>query len=99
MDPASNAHEPEARNRERADQANAGVLVWRQLSRWAWETNCQRFRIERFIVGQHEGITDDFTWPDRYRVLKRTPEWWFEASPSEGGLDAAKRACEGLVST
>lgn len=93
-----NAHESEAGNRERADQAHAGVLVWRQLSRWTWETQCGRFRIERFVPGTHEGIRESDHIASRYRALRRTPEWWFEAAPNEASLDAAQRACEGIIS-
>lgn len=96
MHPASQIHEPEARDGDASDIADTSKLVWRQLSAWAWESACGTFRIERFIVGEHDGI-DDFPWPDRYRVLKRTPEWWFEAAPSEGSLDAAQRACEEMT--
>lgn len=76
------------------DPAPTGVLVWQQLSAWVWATECGRFKIERFIPGDHESVGHGFTWPDRYRILKRTPEWYFECAPPEAGLDAAKRACE-----
>lgn len=92
-------HEPEAGNRERADQAHVGVLVWRQLSRWAWETECGRFRIERFIPGAHEGIREADHIASRFRVLKHTAEWWGEIAPIEASLDASQRACEGFVSS
>jgi hypothetical protein len=90
-------HEPHTRNRATGDQPNARKLVWQQVSAWVWVSECGTFRIERFIIGEHEGVNDNFTWPDRYRALKRTPEWYFEAAPSEGGLAAAQRVCEGLM--
>lgn len=91
------AHESEARNGTTGDRTPDAVLVWQQINAWVWVSECGRFKIERFIIGEHEGIHDDYTWPDRYRALQRTPEWYFEAAPSEGSLAAAKQACEGLT--
>lgn len=78
------------------DNPSTPKLVWRQLSRWAWESECGQFRIERFVIGEHEGI-DDFPWPDRFRVHKRSPEWWGEVAPSEGSLASAQEAAEKLA--
>lgn len=91
----ADADESETRNGITGSRATTPVLVWRQLSRWSWETECGRFRIERFIVGTHEGIRDDgYTWPDRFRALKRTAEWNFEFAPNEGSLAAAQQTCK-----
>jgi hypothetical protein len=72
-------------------------LVWDQINAWVWVSQCGRFKIERFVTGDHESIGHKFTWPERYRVLKHTPEWYFESSPSELTLVAAKKVCEGLA--
>ena len=82
----------------RTRDADPPKLVWSQANAWVWITECGRFRIERFVIGTHEGIRDDgYTWPDRYRVIKRTANWWSEAAPSEGSLLAAQQVCEGLM--
>jgi len=70
-------------------------LVWEQINAWVWVSVCGKFKIERFIVSEHELLGTGFTWPERFRVLKHTPEWYYE-HPSEPTLAAAKAACEKL---
>lgn len=60
-------------------------------------SECGNFKLERFIIGEHEAIHDEHPWPERFRVLKRTPEWWGEIAPSEPTLALAKHACEGVM--
>lgn len=79
------------------DQPAHAELVWQQINAWVWVSECGRFKIERFIPGYHESVGRGFTWPDRYRVLKHTPAWYFEVAPSELTLAAAQAVCEGLT--
>ena len=94
MDPKINIKELKAGNRERVSQAPAAILVWRQLSKWTWESDCGRFMIERFIIGNHERIREDYQSISRYRVFRRNPEWDFEFAPNEDNLVTAKEVCE-----
>jgi hypothetical protein len=73
-----------------------GVLVWEQITQWVWASECGRFKIERFITGDHELCGTGFPWPERFRVLKRTPEWYGDIG-AWVSLSAAQRACEGLT--
>lgn len=89
-----------ATNHDRAGQSQPpdAALVWQPIvQNWVWASECGRFKIERFVTGEHERLGTGFTWPDRYRALRHTPQWYFEAAPSELTLDAAKRVCEGLT--
>lgn len=78
------------------DSTPTRILVWEQINAWVWATKCGRFKIERFIPGDHESVGHGYTWPDRFRVLKHTPEWYADLG-SELSLAAAQRACEGLT--
>lgn len=95
--PRTPTDEPQTGNRTRAGRSDAPVLVWRQLSRWSWETECGRFRIERFTVAEHERIQEDYVPPSRYRILKRSAEWDYEFSPNEGSLNEAQDACQKYI--
>lgn len=93
------AHDPQTGDGERSGDAHPDELVWDTVApNWVWASRCGRFKIERFVTGGgHERVGTSFTWPDRFRALKRAPEWYFEAAPSEPTIDAAKRACEALA--
>jgi hypothetical protein len=79
----------------RSGKPDPEELVWDQINAWVWVSQCGRFKIERFVTGEHERVGTGFGWPERYRVLRHTPEWYFE-HPSEVSLEAAKHACEDL---
>lgn len=51
-------------------------------------------RLERFIPGILRDIDLRRDGADRYRILKRAPDWWSECAPSEADLKTAQRACE-----
>lgn len=91
---SGNAREPEAGNGSPVSGAHAQLLVWRQIDRWRWETECGRYRIERFIPGLYEGIRESDQPLSRYRVLKRNPEWDFQFAQNEGTLTSAQHTCE-----
>jgi len=78
------------------DPTPIGVLVWEQVSPWTWASECGRFKIERFVTGDHEILGTGFQWPERFRVLKRTPEWYGDMG-AWVSLEAAQRACEALT--
>jgi len=68
-------------------------LVWIRAGRWDWFSECCKFTIHRFVVGEHELLGTGFPWPDRYRVRQRTTRG-YEDIANEPTLDAAKRVCE-----
>jgi hypothetical protein len=78
-------------------ESDPAELVWEAVNAWVWCSTCGKFRIERFVTGDHEALGTGFTWPERYRVLRHTPQWYFEFAPSQENLDAAKKVCEGLA--
>lgn len=73
------------------NQQEAPRLVWRKLSEWVIETNCRKYRIEKYAATE-----DVLEYPGRfrYRILKYLSEWSFELAPPETTADAAKQACE-----
>lgn len=79
------------------DQPRAVRLVWSQVTPWVWITACGRFKIERFVPGVIRDIALTREGPDRYRILKRTSEWYADVWPTETDLEVAKQACEGLA--
>ena len=88
------AHDPGSRKPDPA------ALVWEQLNDWMWTSAGGRYRLERFVTGQHEAFGGGFHWPERYRILKCVPEWCHEFAPPEEDIDIAKRRCqEDAVST
>ena len=92
-DVQSKPHELEARDGERSDSADPPRLVWAKVTRWAIETTCGKYRIERFVPGAIETNRRP-AGPDRYRIFKRAPEWWFEFAPTETDPNIAKQVCE-----
>jgi hypothetical protein len=84
----------EKQNRHGRDQPETVGLVWQQINNWVWASECGRYKIERFIPGDHELL--GLPWPERFRVLKRTPEWYGDLG-SEPSLADAQRVCEGLT--
>lgn len=94
---ASKTHEPQARDGDGSGDAHPDKLVWKQISGWAWESECQRFRIERFVPGLIRDIALTQEWPDRFRVQRRSPEWFGEVAPNEVSLAAAQQVCERLT--
>ena len=80
--------------RDGRDQQEYVGLAWVEtVTSWCWETVCGKYRIERFIPGDYEFIGCPAA-PERFRVLKRTPEWWSEICGSETDIDVAKALCE-----
>jgi len=78
-------------------ESDSPQLVWDQLSAWVWASQCGRFKIERYITGDREAVGSGFMWPERFRVLRHTPNWYFEFAPSQVDLESAKKACEGVA--
>jgi hypothetical protein len=69
-------------------------LVWIEtVTSWCWESACGKYRIERFIPGEYRFI-GRYAAPERFRVLKRTPEWWGEISGSETDIETAQAICQ-----
>lgn len=76
------------------DQQEAVGLAWHETDPWTFQSNCGRYRIERFVPGDHEAIYDATKPTARYRILKLTPNWWGEISGSETDLETCKAICE-----
>ena len=76
---------------------NPAELVWEAINAWVWVSQCGRFKIERYVTGEHELLGTGFTWPERFRVLRHTPTWYYEFAPSQADLESAKKACEGVA--
>lgn len=86
--------ESQAGNGIGSGDAHPNKLVWCGINEWVQETNCGRYRIERFVAGLIRDIKLERPGPNRYRALKRAPEWWGEFCPPAESADLAKQACE-----